>query len=54
VTRAGRARARQDFAADPVVLRDPGRRDRIELRMRHETDLDRLAPLLAIAAATNA
>jgi Family of unknown function (DUF5519) len=32
ITRAGWARARQDFAADPAVLHDPGRRDWIELR----------------------
>ena len=54
ITRAGWARAREDFAADPAVLRDPGRRDWIELRPTHASDLDRLAPLLAITAAANA
>jgi hypothetical protein len=54
ITRAGWARARQDFAADPAVLHDPGRRDWIELRPEHASDLDRLAPLLAITAAANA
>jgi Family of unknown function (DUF5519) len=47
-------RARQDFAADPAVLHDPGRRDWIELRPKHASDLDRLAPLLTITAAANA
>ena len=54
ITRAGWARARQDFAADPAVLHDPGRRDWIELRPKHASDLDRLAPLLAITAVANA
>jgi Family of unknown function (DUF5519) len=54
VTRAGWAAARQDFAADPAVARDPARRDWIELRMRDLSDLDRLARLLAIAMAANA
>jgi hypothetical protein len=54
ITRAGWARARQDFAADPAVLHDPGRRDWIELRPKHASDLDRLAPLLAVTAAANA
>ena len=53
ITRAGWARARQDFAADPAVLHDPGRRDWIELHPNHASDLDRLAPLLAITAAAN-
>jgi hypothetical protein len=54
ITRAGWAQASQDFAVDPAVARDPGRRDWIELRLRHASDLDRLARLLAIAAAANA
>jgi hypothetical protein len=54
ITRAGWARARRDFAADPAVLHDPGRRDWIELRPERASDLDRLAPLLAITAAANA
>jgi hypothetical protein len=54
ITRDGWARAGQDFAEDPAVRRDPGRRDWIELRLRQESDLGRLARLLAIAAAANA
>ena len=54
VTRAGWAQARQDFAADPAVCRDPARRDWIELHVRDASDFGRLAPLLAIAAAVNA
>lgn len=53
ITRAGWTHARQDFAADPAVVRDSARRDWIELRPRQPSDLDRLAPLLAIAAAAN-
>jgi hypothetical protein len=54
ITREGWAQAKPDFAGDPAVRRDPGRRDRIELRLRGRGDLDRLARLLAIAAASNA
>jgi hypothetical protein len=53
VTRGGWAQAGAAFAADPAVHRDPGRRDWIELRLRSPADLDRLAPLLAIASAAN-
>ena len=54
ITRAGWARAREDFAAAPAVLRDPGRRDWIELRPKRASALARLASLLAIVAAANA
>ena len=54
ITRDGWAQARQDFAEDPAVRRDPGRRDWIELCLQQESDLGRLARLLAIAAAANA
>jgi Family of unknown function (DUF5519) len=53
ITRIGWAQARQDFAADPAVMRDPGRRDWIELRLKHTSDLERLARLLAIASTAN-
>jgi len=52
--RDGWTRVRQDFAADPAVMRAPGRRDWIELHLKHESDLDRLTGLLAIATAANA
>jgi Family of unknown function (DUF5519) len=54
ITHAGWAQARQDFAADAAVGRDPGRRDWIELRLADGGDLERLARLLAIAVAANA
>jgi Family of unknown function (DUF5519) len=54
ITRAGWAQAGPDFAADPAVRRDPTRRDWIELQLQGPSDLDRLARLLAIAAAANA
>jgi hypothetical protein len=46
--------ARQDFAADAAVGREPGRRDWIEVRLADGRDLERLARLLAIAVAANA
>jgi hypothetical protein len=54
ITRDGWAQARQDFADDPAVLRDPSRRDWIELHLKHDSGLHRLVPLLAIAAAASA
>jgi len=54
ITQAGWVQARSDFAADPAVLREPGRRDWIELRPRHASDITRLSALLAIASAANA
>jgi hypothetical protein len=54
VTRAGWVQVREDFAADPAVRHDPGRRDWIELHLRSASDLERLARLLGIAAAANA
>lgn len=54
ITREEWAYARQDFAEDPAVLRDPRRRDWIELHLKHDSGLDRLARLLAIAAAASA
>ena len=54
ITRAGWLQARDDFAADPAVRRDPGRRDWIELRLSHAAELDRLARLIAIAVTANA
>jgi hypothetical protein len=54
ITRAGWARAREGYAADPAVRRDPARRDWIELRLRSAADLERVRGLLAIAIAANA
>ena len=48
------AQARQDFAADAAVGREPGRRDWIELHVADAGDLERLTRLLAIAVAANA
>lgn len=54
ITRAGWARRGADFAGDPAVRHDPGRRDWIELHLRSAADLGRLGPLLATAMAANA
>jgi hypothetical protein len=54
ITRAGWSRVREDFGDDPAVRRDPSRRDWIELHLRCEADLDRLAVLLMVAMAANA
>lgn len=53
ITRPGWSRARDQYAGDPAVCRDPSRRDWIELYLRSPDDLDRLTPLLAIAIAEN-
>jgi Family of unknown function (DUF5519) len=54
ITRQGWSQARGGYGDDPAVRHDPSRRDWIELRLRTPADLDRLAGLLAIAAAENA
>ncbi len=54
ITRQGWSQARSDYADDPAVRHDRSRRDWIELHLRSPADLDRLASLLAIAAAENA
>ena len=53
VTRTGWARAKDQYGSDPVVTRDPRRRDWVELHPRTVSDVDRLGPLLAIAQASN-
>jgi Luciferase len=54
ITRAGWARAREDFGHDAAVRRDPSRRDWIELHLHSPADLDRLGKLLAVGMAANA
>jgi hypothetical protein len=54
ITHAGWGQAREDFAADPAVRHDSGRRDWIELHLRGASDLERLTRLLGLAAAANA
>jgi hypothetical protein len=54
ITRQGWSQAKDDHSGDPAVRRDPARRDWIELHLRAPADLDRLMPLLIIAAAENA
>jgi Family of unknown function (DUF5519) len=54
ITRAGWTQVGGDFARDPAVRRDPGRRDWIELHVSSVTDLRRLGKLLATAMAANA
>jgi Family of unknown function (DUF5519) len=54
ITRQGWSRARDDYADDPAVRRDPSRRDWIELHLNSPTDLGRLTGLLVIAATENA
>ena len=53
ITSAGWARAKARFASDPVVHRDPSRRDWIELRLDAPADLARLNDLLVIALGAN-
>jgi hypothetical protein len=54
ITHAGWAQARERFAADRAVHRDPSRRDWIELHLHAPADLERLTELLAITTAANA
>ncbi len=54
ITRDGWSRVGADFGGDPAVVRDPGRRDWIELRLSSLEDLERLRPLLRTALAANA
>jgi Family of unknown function (DUF5519) len=54
ITHAGWSRARDQYAEDPAVRRDPARRDWIELVLGSAADLDRLASLLTIAVECNA
>lgn len=53
ITRAGWSRVSADFGDDPCVLRDPSRRDWIELHPQSVADLDRLRGLLTEAMAAN-
>ena len=53
LTRQGWADVRAVFAGDPLIHRDPGRRDWIELRLESPDDLVRLRALLARAVAAN-
>jgi hypothetical protein len=54
ITRDGWSRVGPDFADDPAVRRDPGRRDWIELHLSSLADIERLRPLLRAAMAANA
>jgi Luciferase len=54
ITRTGWSQAREGYATDPAVRRDPSRRDWIELHLRFAADLERISGLLAIALAANA
>jgi hypothetical protein len=53
LTRQGWADVRAVFAGDPLVHRDPGRRDWIELRLRSPDDLAGLWTILARGVAAN-
>lgn len=53
ITRAGWSDAKQHYADDPAIRRDPSRRDWIELVLGSPADLDRVASLLAMAVASN-
>ena len=54
ITRAGWLAVKDRFGADPAVLRDPSRRDWIELHPDSAADFDRLGELLSTAMAANA
>jgi hypothetical protein len=54
ITQAGWSQVREQFGADPAVRREKSRRDWLELVPESAADVDRLAPLLAVAVASNA
>lgn len=54
ITQAGWSQTRDRFGADPAVRKQKSRRDWLELRLESAADLSRLAPLLAVAVASNA
>jgi Family of unknown function (DUF5519) len=53
ISSKGWLQAREGYSDDPVVRRDPSRRDWMELHLRSPADLGHLASLLAIAIAAN-
>lgn len=53
VTHLGWSQAKETYRDDPLVRRDPGRRDWIELHPTSAADVDHLAGLLTIAVAGN-
>ena len=53
ITHAGWSRVREQFGTDPAVRREKNRRDWLELVLKSAADVDRLAPLLAVAVAAN-
>jgi hypothetical protein len=53
VTQQGWAEVGGAFADDSLVLRDPRRRDWVELRLRSTDDLEHLGSLLAKTVAAN-
>jgi hypothetical protein len=54
ITQAGWSQVRDQFGADPAVRKEKTRRDWLELVLESAADLDRLAPLLAVAVTSNA
>jgi hypothetical protein len=54
ITRTGWSQVKERYATDPVVRRDPSRRDWIELHLRSAVDLEHVTELLAVALAANA
>jgi Family of unknown function (DUF5519) len=53
ITSAGWSQARDRYAGDPDVRRDPSRRDWLELVLRSAADVPRLSDLLTIAVDAN-
>jgi Family of unknown function (DUF5519) len=53
ITQAGWSRVRDQFGADPAVRKERTRRDWLELVLESAAELDRLAPLLAVAVISN-
>jgi Family of unknown function (DUF5519) len=54
ITQQGWRQVRDQFGADPAVHQEKTRRDWVELVLTSAGDLDRLAPLVIAAVASNA
>lgn len=53
LTAAGWAKVRATFAGDGAIVRTPGRRDWVGLRIDSLADVERLRPLLSAAVEAN-
>jgi hypothetical protein len=53
ITREAWSTLREQYADDPAVIRDPGRRDWVELELARVADVERVRALIEAAATAN-